>query len=118
PQTKHQHGFKASHTTTTALHQLTNQITQDFNQKQPPQRTIVVSLELSKAFDTVDIHSLINKLHQTAVPNNIIKFIANYKKDTKALLNVKPPNPSHRNSKPKFLKEEYYLLLSSIYTPL
>ena len=83
PQTKHQHGFKASHSTTTALHQLTNQITQGFNQGQPPQRTIVVSLDLSKAFDTVNIHSLINKLHQTSVPNTIIKFIANYIKGRK-----------------------------------
>src|SRR5206468_8349176 len=82
PQIKHQHGFKASHSTTTALHQLTNQITQGFNQGQPPQRTIVVSSDLSKAFDTVNIHSLINKLHQT-VPNTIIKFNANYIKGRK-----------------------------------
>src|SRR5688572_22022820 len=34
-----------------------------------PQRTIVVSLDLSKAFDTVNIHTFINKLHQTNVPN-------------------------------------------------
>jgi hypothetical protein len=33
---------------------------------------------LSKAFDTVNIHSLIGKLHNTTIPNTIIKFIANY----------------------------------------
>lgn len=83
PQIKQQHGFKASHSTTTALQQLTNQIKQGFNKKLPPERTIVVSLDLSKAFDTVNIHSLIRKLHQTTVPNTIVKFIANYIKGRK-----------------------------------
>ena len=83
PEIKHQHGFKTLHSTTTALHQLTNQITQGFNQAQPPLRTIVVSLDLSKAFDTENIYSLINKLHQTNVPTTIMKFIANYIKGRK-----------------------------------
>ena len=83
PQINHQHGFKTSHSTTTALHQLTNQIIQGFNQKPPPERTIVVSLDLSKAFDTVNIHLLIKKLHRTKVPNVLIKFIANYIKGRK-----------------------------------
>ena len=37
----HQHGFKANHSTTTALHKITNTITTGFNKKQPPDRTIV-----------------------------------------------------------------------------
>src|SRR5688572_14628444 len=37
-----------------------------------------VSLDLSKAFGTVNIHFLSNKLHQTNVPNTPTKFIANY----------------------------------------
>ena len=78
PKTKHQHGFKSDHSTTTALHQLTSQITQGFNQHPPPLRTVVVSLDLSKAFDTVNIHSLISKIHQTTVPHTIVKFISSY----------------------------------------
>ena len=78
-----QHGFKTQHSTTTALHQLTNKITLGFNQKPPPHRTIVVSPDLSKAFDTVNIHLLINKLHQTTVPTTLIKFTANYIKGRK-----------------------------------
>jgi len=42
-----------------------------------------VSLDLSKAFDTVNIHSLIHKLHQTNIPPTIIKYIANYIKGRK-----------------------------------
>src|SRR6187399_1723475 len=79
----HQHGFKTQHSTSTALHQLTNQITKGINQKQPPERTITVSLDLSKPFDTVNIHNLILKLQQTNVPNLIKKFVANYIKRRK-----------------------------------
>ena len=93
PQSKHQDGYKALHSTTTALHQLTNKITHGLNQK-PPLRIIVVSLDLSKASDTVNIHSLINELHKTTVPNTIIKLIANYTKDRKGFT-------QYQNSKSK-----------------
>ena len=69
--------------TTAALPQLTNQITQGFNKPQPPDRTILVSLDLSEAFDTVTMHSLIHKLHQANIPPTIIKYIANYIKGRK-----------------------------------
>ena len=39
---------------------------------------------MSKAFDTVNIHKLIDKLIHTNVLNNISKFIANYIKGRKA----------------------------------
>ena len=118
PQINHQHGFKTSHSTTTALHQLTNQIIQGFNQKPPPERTIVVSLDLSKAFDTVNIHLLIKKLHKTKVSGVLIKFIANYIKGRKDSHYTTAPNPNLNNLKLVFLKEESYPLSSSIYTPL
>ena len=81
---EHQHGFKANHSTTTALHKITNTITTGFNQKQPPDRTVVVALDMSKAFDTVNVHKLINKVHNTNIPQNIQKFTANYLKGRKA----------------------------------
>ena len=75
-----QHGFKQKHSTTTALHNINNTITTGFNKKQPPLRTILVSLDMSKAFDTVNIHKLINKIHNTNIPPLIIKFLSNYLK--------------------------------------
>ena len=39
---------------------------------------------MSKAFDTINIHTLIRKLLQTKIPGTIIKFIANYIKGRKA----------------------------------
>ena len=50
----------------------------------PPVRTITVALDMSKAFDTINIHTLIRKLLQTNIPGTIIKFIANYIKGRKA----------------------------------
>ena len=50
----------------------------------PPARTITVALDMSKAFDTINIHTLIRKLLQTNIPCTINKFIANYIKGRKA----------------------------------
>ena len=41
-------------------------------------RTTTITLDMSKAFDTINIHTLIRKLLQTNIPGTIIKFIANY----------------------------------------
>ena len=48
----------------------------------PPARTFTVALDMSKAFDTIKIHTLIRKLLTTKIPSTIIKFIANYIKNT------------------------------------
>ena len=47
-------------------------------------KSISVALDMSKAFDTINIHTLIRKLLQTNIPDTIIKFIANYIKGRKA----------------------------------
>src|SRR3989454_11263388 len=80
----HQHGFKTNHSTYTALYNITNTISQGFNENQPPSRTIFVALDMSKAFDTVNIHTLINKIHNTDIPPTIQIFTANYLKGRKA----------------------------------
>ena len=78
-QTPTQHGYKAQHSTVTALHTLNNTVA-----KAPPVRTITVALDMSKAFDTVNTHTLIGKLLQTSTPGTILKFVANYIKGRKA----------------------------------
>ena len=50
----------------------------------PPARTITVALDMSKAFDTINKHTLIRKLLHTKFPGIIIKFIADYIKGSKA----------------------------------
>ena len=84
PNTPMQHGYKTQHSTVTALHTLINTVAKGFNQMAPPARTITVALDLSQAFDTINIHTLIRKLLQTNIPDTIIKFIENYIKGCKA----------------------------------
>ena len=84
PNTPMQDGYKTQHSTVTALHTLNNTVANGFNQMAPPARTITVALDMSKAFDTINIHTLIRKLLQTNIPGTIIKFIANYIKRRKA----------------------------------
>ena len=45
---------------------------------------VTVALDMSKAFDTVNTHTLIGKLLQTSTPGTILKFVANYIKGRKA----------------------------------
>ena len=77
PIISHQHGFKHKNSTHTALRNICCQMTKGFNNPSPSQCTVAVALDMSKAFDTVNIHKLIHKLTLTNI-SNIIKFIANY----------------------------------------
>ena len=79
-----QHGYKTQHSTVTALHTLNNTVAKGFNQMAPPARTITVALDMSKPFDTINIHTLIRGLLQTNIPGTIIEFIANCIKGHKA----------------------------------
>ena len=67
-----------------ALHTVNNTVAKGFNQMAPPARTITVALDMNRAFDTINIHTLIRKLLQTKIPGKINKFIANYIKGRKA----------------------------------
>ena len=89
PTIYHQHGNKTKHSTTTALHQLTNHITTGFNQKKPPHRPITIALDMSQAFDTINHYTLIEKLINTNTPNLITRFIANYIRGRKAFTQCK-----------------------------
>ena len=78
PNTPTQHGYKTQHSTVTAQHTVNNTVAKGFNQMAPPVRTINVALYISKAFDTINIHTLIRKLIQTNILGTIIKYIENY----------------------------------------
>ena len=61
-QTPTQDCYKGQHSTVTALHTLNIIIAKGFNQMDLSARTITVALEMSKAFDTVNIHTLIGTI--------------------------------------------------------
>lgn len=62
PQKRFQHGYKSKHSTTTALHHITNIATKGFNKKKPPQRTIMIAIDMSRAFDVINHRKLIEKM--------------------------------------------------------
>ena len=81
----HQHGFKAAHSTITVIHQINNTILTDFNKKKPSHRTILTTLDMTKAFDTLNIHQIIHKIHNTHIPTTLVKFLANLPKRPPAI---------------------------------
>ena len=74
---EHQHGFRKHHSTTTALTTITDDIAQGFNQLKP-ERTLLLAVDLSKAFDMVNLQKLISKIQQSTLPPSIVKWLSAY----------------------------------------
>ena len=68
----------------------------------PPALTITVALDISKAFDTIKIHTLIRKLLQTNIQSTIIKFIANYINGRQAYTTYRNHTSLQRQFKTRF----------------
>ena len=62
---------------------------------------------MSKAFDTINIHTLIRKLLQTNIPETIIKFISNYIKIRKAYTTYINNTSSQRQLKTRSFHQHY-----------
>ena len=66
-----QHGFKARHSTVTALLPLTSNVVRGFNERKPAVRTGLLCVDLSKAFDVVDHHRLLKKIGFSDLHSNV-----------------------------------------------
>ena len=60
--------FRPEHSTTSALLQLTTDITMGFNQRKPPDRIICVAVDLSTASDTVCHTNLLSNINRSQFP--------------------------------------------------
>ena len=78
PRAPFQHGFSPGHSTVTALLPLATKVTQGFNQRKPPQRTVVAAADISKAFDTIDHVILLEKLLTLDLHPNVMHFLATF----------------------------------------
>ncbi|KAH7711067.1 putative reverse transcriptase - house mosquito [Aphelenchoides avenae] len=78
PPATHQHGFRPLHSTTSALLEITSDVATGFNQKKPAERTVLVSLDLSKAFDTVDHRQLIDAIYRSTLPRATVRWLSAY----------------------------------------
>ena len=65
----------------------------------PIGRTITVALDMTKAFDTINIHTLIRKLLQTNIPGTINTLITNYIKGRKVYTTYRNHTSSQRQFK-------------------
>ena len=81
-----QHGFRKQKSTTSAILQLTDNILNSFDQEQ---FTIALFLDLSKAFETVDHHILLNKLEHYGIRETSLKWFESYLKNRKQIVKYK-----------------------------
>jgi hypothetical protein len=75
---EYQHSFRPMRSTATALLPITNLIQDGFNQKKPPKRTVLVALDLSKAYNLVNITLLLEQIASTDLHPNIVCWLATY----------------------------------------
>ena len=78
PLADHQHGFRKKRSTTTALQQVSDHITDGLNRKKPVHRTVCVAIDLSRAFDTVNHELLIEEISKLELNSNIKRFLSGY----------------------------------------
>ena len=107
PNTPTQHGYKTQYSTVTVIHTLNNTVAKGFSQ-------------MTKSFDTINIHTLIRKRLQTNIPGTIIQFIADYTKGRKAYTTYKNTYPCYVNLKLAFPKvasshPHYFTFTQQIY---
>ena len=70
-----QFGFRTNHSTEQAVTEVTNKIYRALNDKKC---TVAVSMDLSKAFDTINHNILLMKLQKYGVNSNILHWIQSY----------------------------------------
>ena len=94
----HQHGFRPQHSTVTALHNITDTIANGFNQPKPPHRTVLVALDLTKAFDSVDIDVLTDSLGES-LPSGLARWLNGYLRGRQARVAFRNTKSRARNVK-------------------
>ena len=73
-----QHGFRAGHSTITALLPLAHQIAAGFNQNLIPCRIVALAVDLSKAFDTVNHTAFLRLLLNSTMDANTVRWLCCY----------------------------------------
>ena len=92
-----QHGFRKNHSTVTALNEFNHHVTGGFNQKRPPNRTVLLQIDLSKAFDMVSHDKLLKDLNQSNLPSSMKRWFCCYLKGRQSKVNFRNVLSSSRN---------------------
>ena len=99
-----QYGYKTQRSTVTALHTLNNIVAKGFNQMAPPVRTITVALNMSKAFDTINIHTLIRSCYRQTFQAQSLSSSQSTSMDAKPTQHIDITHPNNVNLKLAFHK--------------
>ena len=78
PPVPSQHGFRSQHSTTTALLPLATRIAVGFNQRKPPERTTLSSVDYTSAFDLVPHDILLGQIEGSPLHHNLIRWLKAY----------------------------------------
>ena len=97
PLDQSQHGFRALHSTSTLLTNLTQRTTDGFNSAIPPHRTLLTTIDISKAFDAIPRRKLITKIYNTNMENNTKRWLANYLSGRQAHVHFQGKSSQTRN---------------------
>ena len=92
-----QHGFRPKHSTISALNELNQDISTGFNAKKPPNRTVLLQIDLSKAFDMVDLNKLLADLNQSSLPPHIKRWMGCYLHGRQSKVNFRSQTSTSRN---------------------
>ena len=75
---EHQHGFRKKRSTTTALHAISSHIKKGLNKSKPVDRTVMVAVDLTCAFDTVSHNILLQDISELPLCPFIKRFLVGY----------------------------------------
>jgi hypothetical protein len=78
PSAPTQHGYRPFRSTITALLPVATKISIGFNEAKPASRTGMVSIDIAKAFDSIDHDLLLEKVTGTNLHSNIVRWLATY----------------------------------------
>ena len=82
---KHQHGFRPHHSTSTAIATAISKISKSLEQKL---KVAMIALDMSAAFDLLDQKVLIPILFKYRFPNTLINIYKDFLTDRKAVVTV------------------------------
>ena len=99
PVPPHQHGFRSNHSTVTALNEFNQKVADGFNKKKPADRTVLLQIDLSKAFDMVSHEKLLSGLLNSSLPYFIKRWFNSYLHGRQSKVNFRDTTSSTRNVK-------------------
>ena len=92
-----QHGFRKKHSTVSALNELNLDISEGFNKKKPPNRTVLLQIDLSKAFDKVSHVKLLQDINRSTLPPFVKRWLSCYLHGRQSKVNFRGQMSNSRN---------------------